>query len=294
MLHEQMVAAVENVLETSRPSNNFASSVVAALVSGGKVASVTSASTTVATASAAAKGLFWLPFAQLPMVAWLFRIAMDETRSPEEREMVVRHQVFALLGIVPMCLAMWLGIKFQDYLPIPSPLIPAACMVLYMVPMIYGSRKLGLRVEKLREEQGTATPPRDSVLNETEGDRALLTFLGSGFLISVWPMMLFAYCGDWTLIAVAPCLAVLTSLAMYFVRGTNPKRAYRVYGVGLGVVALLMIGLTHFLATRDQSANWTFWYLACLQLVGITHVLLMITAWRKIFGKERGQNSLGA
>lgn len=285
MLHAQMVAAVESVLETSKPSNQFASSVVAALAAGGKTAAVSGASTAAATTSAAAKGLFWLPLAQLPLAAWLFRIAVDETRSQEERELVIRHQVLSLLGLIPMCLAMWLGIRFQQYVPLPSSLIPAACMVLFMVPMIYGSRKLGVHIEKLREQQGTATPPRDTVLNQTDGDKALAVFLGSGVLVAVWPTLLFLFNRHWVMAAVAPCSALLLSLAMYAFRGTNPKRAYRVYGVSLGLVSLLMIGLTYFFATGFRSENWTFWYLACLQAVGMTNVLLLISAWRRIFGK---------
>ncbi|MEM7474566.1 MAG: sigma-70 family RNA polymerase sigma factor [Planctomycetota bacterium] len=270
MLQEQMISTVENALESSAPSERFASSVLAVLSAGGK-------------SVAAVNSLFWLPLAQLPIVVWLFRVAVDETRSEEERELVIRHQVYYFLGLIPMCILMFLGIYYQDLIPIPASMIPATCMVLYIIPMIIASRRLGTRIEKLREEQNTATPPRDTEINQPTGHTASRHFVLSGLLIALWPTLLFVMQLNWSMVVAAPASAVVLSVLASKLRGKKAGHALRVYAIGLGLIALAMIGMTWMVYAVE---NGVFWFAACVQAIGATQVILTIRAWRKIYGKE--------
>lgn len=284
MLQAQMVDTVEKTLSESKPSNKFAGAVLISLGGGGK-ATVAGGVSKAASLFSGSSGMFWLSLAQLPVAIWLVQLAMKEARSENERALVVRHLFISGLGLLVMIGVMSAYVYFQP--PFAASLrglgIPAI-MVMYLIPMIMYSRRLSKRIEALREEEGTADAQQQ--LHELTNESLTLLFLGSGLLIALGTMLVPIYMGQWLealLMLLAACTWSL--LARRFVNATK-KRGLIAYGMGLGLTALSCLAIYYNCVPewRESLSNASFWFLAGIQVQGITLVLLLTWARRKLFG----------
>ena len=284
MLHSQMVETVEKTLSESKPSDTFASAVMISLGGGGKVA-IASGASKAASLLSGSSGMFWLSMAQLPMAAWLARLAVKEARSDAERALVVRHLVLSGLGLLIMIGLMSAYTHFRP--PLPATLrglaIPGI-MVMYLIPMILYTRKLSKRIEALRGEEGVAAPKQE--LHTETGKSLTFLFLGSGLLVALGTILVPIYMGQWTetlLMLLAACIWSL--LARQFV-GLTKRRGLIAYSIGLGLTALSCLGVYYHCVAEWQGVlnNASFWFLAGIQVQGITLVLLLTSVRRKVFG----------
>ena len=284
MLHAQMVETVEKTLGESRPSDNFASAVMMG-IGGGAKATMAGAAAKATSLLSGSSGMFWLSLAQLPLVAWLVQVAIKDARSETERALVIRHLILSGLGLIPMIGLMSAYVYFQP--PVPSPLnglVIPAIMVMYMVPMILYSRKLGKQMELLREEEGTATPPQS--LEVSTGIPLTRLFLGSGMLVSVGMLPVPAYMGQWSEVLWMLLAAFVWPMLARLFAGSTPRRGLIAFSIGLGLSALSCLGLSYLCVSEwhDQMENASFWFLAGIQIQGVTLVLLLTYANRRVFG----------
>ena len=286
MLHWQMVQTVEKTLSETKPNDQFASAVLLGVSQGSKAA-IAGGASKAASLLTGSSGMFWLSFAQLPLVVWLAQLAIKETRSDAERALVIRHIVLCGLGLIPMVAVGYAYIYFQP--PVPAflkGLVIPLLMVLYMIPMILYSRHLGKRMLALREEEGTATP--DESLRPHGYSRKALTklFLGSGLLIAMGTMLVPIYVGQWAEVLLMLSAACIWSLLATLFVGTTARRVMIAYAIGMGFVAL-SCNWVHFTCVtqwRETLSNASFWFLAGLQVQMATLTLLVVNVRRKCFG----------
>jgi len=283
MLHDHMVEKVENVLEITKPTSGFTSIVLTSVIGTGKsMAGSSSAAATVSAVSQTTTSFFWLPLANLPVLAWMVHLALKETRSDIERVMVVKQLVLCTLGLIPMA-AMMCGSIFLPIWPRNSVLngltIPGI-MVLYMVPVIWSSRVLGKRIEKLREEDNTATQPKDSILNAKGNAAPLFHFVGSALIVAAAPLILLISLQHWTLVFLSCVTVCLLAAIGFMLRGSTPVKSMRIYGVTLGTVSLCMIAIIWF-----NVATTTIWFAACFQISALSFAILQMIAWRRVYGR---------
>ena len=258
-LQEQLAATVQSTLEKSKPSPRFTSAVIMGLA-----ATKTKTATAGIVTSAAAKstlggtglgGLFLIPLAKLPILAWIFKTAWDETRSPREKQLMVRHLIFLMLGLVLMAALMYASIRWRSSIqsPVHRGLMIPGLLVLYYIPMIISCRRMGKRIEQLRIEEKTDTPLR-SITKHKDGSTRRL-FMGSALLVACWPALMSMIAGNWVssvaLLLAAAGIGLLGSLVPSLFPSASPKISFRVYGLTLCVIALMGLGVIY-----GQRADW--------------------------------------
>lgn len=245
-LQEQLAATVQSTLEKSKPTQNFTSAVLLGLA-GAKTktaAGVLTGAAAKSTASATGLGgLFLIPIAKLPILAWILKTAWDETRSPREKQLMVRQLIFLALGLIPMIALMIASSGWKNNIqsPILRAMILPGIMVLYYIPMIISCRRLGKRIEQLRIEEKTDTPLRN-ITNQDNGSTRWL-FIGSGLLVASWPSLLAMISGDWITFAILLSAAAVISLLGSLVPPVTPTWSFRAYVFSLGAIALVGIGV---------------------------------------------------
>lgn len=286
MLHAQMVTTVEETLIASKPSENFAGAVMMSLGGGGKATLVG----TVAKATSffsGGSGIFWLSLAQLPMAGWLAQMSVKEARSDAERALVIRHLVICTLSLLPLIALASMYIYFRPPIPVALrgfviPAIFAPYMILF-VPLY--SRRLSKKIERLREEEGTATPMQ--LLQDAVGQPLSLIFIGSSLLVALGTTFIPIYTGRWGAALLMLLAACAWGTLTRVLAGTTPKRGLIAYGVGLGLTALSCLSIYYYcqIHWREELENPMFWFLVGIQIQSITHVLLVVYARRKVFGE---------
>ncbi|MDX1925825.1 MAG: sigma-70 family RNA polymerase sigma factor [Pirellulaceae bacterium] len=283
MLHAQMIETVENVLETTKPNPHFASAVLSCIVGAGKTtASATGSIAATATAYQSSAALFWLPLANLPVVAWTLRLALKEARSDRERDMVVKHLVLCTLGLIPMSAMMFGSILLTDWPrhPVLKALVIPGIGVLYLIPLVWSSILLGRRVERLREEESTASPPKDFPLNTGTNAAQFMQFMGSAWMVAACPVLWLALTQQWALALLAFVAACGLATLGFSLRGSQSVRSMRVYGITLASVAVCMIGI----AWLNLSSSF-FGFAACIQASALSFAVLQLIAWRRVHGR---------
>ncbi len=294
MLQEHLAATVETALKNSKPSKAFTGAVVMG-VAGAKaktaaagVATSVGVNTAIATGTGVG-GMFLMQIAQLPVLAWLFKMSLDETRSPRERQMMLRHQAFWMVVGALMALPMFASIPWQHKLE-PRwmvPLIPTGFMILLGVPMTVSSRRLSKRIEQLRLDEKTATPIQPIVADTNKRHRIAVLCVGSGLLIAVWPAIMPFVAGDWTSVAVLLTSAIAISLFGARLCGSLPTKSFQMYAFSLAAIALVGIGVMYF--RRDTwihaFSNHLIWFMGLMQAMAMTHVILTIVVWKRVYGK---------
>ena len=198
--------------------------------------------------------------------------------------------MFWLVALVPMVILMFATIPWQLKLepPILRSLFIPAMMVLYCIPVIFSSRRLGKRLEQIRNEENTATPLRSILAGQQKSQGATTRlFVGSGLLVAFWPTLTSFMAGD--LIGVVSVLlsAALISFAGAMFCGENPTRAFRTYAFTLAAISLVGIGMTYFRRElwSDAVSNHSFWLPGTMMAMVTTHIILTVIIWRRVYGK---------
>ena len=294
-LQEQLAVTVAKTLEKSKPSKAFTAAVILGF-SGAKAKTATAGGVASVAAKAAMPGtgfggMFLMSIAKLPLIAWLFKVVLDESRSPQERQLTVQQLLFWMLGIIPMMAIMFGTIPLHDRVQSPvlrGSIIPGI-MVLYMIPMIFSFRRFGKRIEQLRIEEETATPLRAITLDQEHGGSVTRLFVGSGLLIAFWPSMMAFVASDWISVGSLLMSAVVISLTGVYFSGKQPVRAFRTFACSLGGIGLIGIGLVYFrrVAWADSFSNHMLWFAGTLQAMAITNVMLATVVWRRVYGKPQ-------
>jgi RNA polymerase sigma factor (sigma-70 family) len=281
-LQEQLVATVEATLESSKPSQAFTGAVLLGL-SGIKAKTATAGvAATIAGKTAAAGGggmgsMFLASFAQLPLIPWLLKSGLDETRSSRERKLMIQFILIWGLALIPLVLFFRSGVS-----------IPIA-MAIYCIPMIAHGYRMGKRIEQLRIEEKTATPYRPIVANQEQQGVKTRLFLGSGTLIAMWPVAILTFGADWLGVGLMLIGMFAISLAGARFCGSSPKTSFRVYGLTLGCMSLVGIAVLYYrpLVWSDRLAYHSFWFLLTLQAMTMTQVILTMIVWKRVFGKPK-------
>ena len=308
MLESQLAATVESVLEQTKPSNNFAGSVVLALSATGAktMAAAATHSATQGTSYLATtgslSGLLGGWFIQLPVIAWLFKVSLKECRSDRERELTWNFIVQSGLALIPFIVGLVAFVYFGAAIHSPWQAggIMFALMALGFIPFIVLTYRLDKQIRQLRKAENTQTPP-DVVLESTHQftNRAVSWTLGGGALIAIWPAYAFASSAAWFsligLIAVTIAVCVVGTLLIRRL----PANAFQLYSVTLGVIVLASLALlllndsTGITATTAetagdakhliQSANqFSF---SCIAM-SMAQVVLSTIVWRRLHGKQ--------
>ena len=292
-LQEQLAITVETTLKNSKPSKAFTGAVILGLA-GAKAKTATAGATASVTAKATAGssfgGMFFMFFAKLPLMAWLLKTSLDESRSSRERQLMARQIFFCVLGLIPMMAIMFGTIPWQNKVQAPlGGLIVPGIMVLYFIPMLYSFRRLGKRIEQLRIEENTDTPLRAIVSDQGNSGSTTRLFVGSGLLIAIWPAVMPVIAGDWIGVGLPILSALAISLTGAYFCGKQPTRSFRVYGACLGGITLTGIGLMYFRQANwaESFSNHTLLHLGMMQGSIITQVILTAVVWRRVYGKPR-------
>jgi RNA polymerase sigma factor (sigma-70 family) len=286
MLQEHLAATVQTVLEDSKPAKAFATAVLVGL-SGAKPKAaaagvVTSAATATGTGMA---GTLLVQLAQLPLVAWLFKTALDETRSPQERQLMVRHQVKWMAATAVLAAAMFATVPWIGGIrpPVLRGLVIPGMLVLFYIPMVISHRRLGRRIEQLRNEENTATPLRTMTSNPNG------YFVLSGLAVVLWPSIMPLLSHDWRSAIVLPLAACLINLCGAQFSRKRPARLFLAYASSLGVTAL--VGVCVMVVRRDVWApafsNHLLWFMGTMQAMAMTYVILSVVSWRRVYGKRK-------
>jgi len=258
MVKEHLTSTVEAALRKSKPSKAFTSAVLLGL-SATKAEAAIATGTSGAVAAKVASGvgvgsglslLYLSPLLKLPLIAWLFK-TLDETRSPREREQTLRHLLFWMMGGFLMVIPLFASIPWINHI---EPRWLRACVIpgwaiLMNGFVIISCRRFSKRIERLRIEEKTATPPRPIVASLVEseakprGNKVMRLFCGSGLLLAIWPAIMSIAIGDGLFAAVFFTLAMAMGLIGSMLCGWFSKYSFQVYGLTLGAITLVCIGM---------------------------------------------------
>ena len=262
-LQEQLAATVESALEKSKPDQRFTSVVMLGLA-GAKTKTATAG----VVGSAAAKstvggtgfGAFLIPLAKLSIIAWILKTALSETRSPREKQLVVRYLIFWSLGIVLFAALAIGSISWQSSFLSPKlqAMVPAGLMILFYIPMVISFRRMGKRIEQLRVEEKTDTPLR-RITTSQHGTGRL--FVGSALLVACCPSILLMVVGNWVSGLILLTAAAAIGCAGSLVPPSSPTTSFRAYVFALAAVVLVGLGMTYAQRTDvhhafSDPANW--------------------------------------
>ncbi len=302
MVKEHLTSTVEVALRKSKPSKAFTSAVVlgfsAAKAETAIAAGTASAAAKVASGVGAGSGLSLLylsPLLRLPLLAWLFKMSLDETRSPRERELTLRQQVFWMIGLLLFAIPMFATIPWTNSLEPRwlSTLVFIGWVIFMNLFIVISGRRFGKRIERLRIEENTVTPPRPLVVpqkesqNEPCGSKVIPLFVGSGLLLAIWPAIMSIATGDRLFAAVFFTLAIAMSLIGSMLCGWLPKHPFQVYNATLGAIVLACIGMMwwHRPEWNGLSSSNFLWFVGTLQALAMSFTVLSIVAWKRVYGK---------
>lgn len=308
MLQQHLAVVVESALVNSKPAKVFTSTVLLGL-SGVTANSVAAAGVTTATATAAktATGigvgsglsiLFLWPILKLPLIAWLFKSALDDARSERERLLVRPQLVIGFLGGAVGGVIIFSTVWWQQYIepPMLRPYLPAALIgvmsVVFGIPWIIYCRKMSKRIKSIRKEEGTFTPLRPLVESENGGPIALkvsgLFCLGS-LLVMAGPASLPFIAHDWLVLSAMIVSAICISLIAAQISLRLPKRSFQLFAMGNGLTVLMTLGIMLWRRSVWGSAfvNFSPWFVGTMSVQSMTLVILNIIAWKRVYGRPK-------
>ena len=299
MLRQQLATVVESVLADSRPTKAFTGAVLLglsqAMAKSAAAAGVTTATATVtqsAVGAGAGSGLGSLlagPILHLPLIAWMTKMAFDETRSERERRLLHRSLLIGSCGLVVYVAILFSSIWWQHLIepPLLRACLPALMMAVFMIPWIAYCRQMGKRTERIRIEDGTFTPPRPLVESNPNGPIALKVyglFCLSSLLVMVGPAVLPFVAGDWLIFSMmfasAICIGVISGrLSLH-----QPKWSFQLFGMGTGLTAIAMLGMIFWRKSVWSSAFADFspWFLGAILALTTTEAIVTTLAWKRI------------
>jgi RNA polymerase sigma factor (sigma-70 family) len=306
MLQGELAGTVERALRNSRPSGTFTVAVMAGL-SGALASTATAAGlSTLAktTSTGLAKtgtggllGLIILPLlVQLPVVRWLYKTSYQEARSERERQLLNQFYAIQFVILCVFTIAAFSSIWWGKYLPISDfarGMIPPSLLVPVMVLIVVHSRRLGKKIARLRDEEGTATPPRPlsvATSSTTARKNVYLLFVVSGLLVIAWPAILAIRASDWPILAGILALSFAISSAAFGLSLRLPKYEYQCFGICLPFIVLIGMGVTHW---RQEmwipGIEGVPWFLGNIVGMSTTCVILITLVWKKVYGRSDGR-----
>jgi len=294
-LQEALAATVETTLQNSKPTKTFTAAVLLGL-SGAKAKTATAGvaaatAKSAATSSTGLTGIHLLPLAQLPLMAWLFRLAIDETRSQREQELTLRQMMFWAVAAIGLAILMFATTSWQLQLqpPILQGLIIPGMLVLFYIPMIFSFRRFGKRIEQLRMDEATATPLRTILESPQQRGGMLKLFTGSGLLVAAWPTVMPLLAGDWGSVILMLTSAIGVSLLGTWLAGEQPVRSFRCFSLSLCAIALLAVAVMFLKRNMwsDAFDNPLLWFAGTMQAMVITYTVLITVVWKRVYGKTR-------
>ena len=306
MLRQHLAAVVESALANSKPAKAFTGAVLLGLSSAtaksAAAAGVTTATATVAKSAAgvgAGSGLSSLllgPILNLPVLAWLLKIAFDDTRSERERRLLHRNLLFGFCGLVVFAATVFSSIWWQQYIepPLLRACLPGAMMVVFLIPWIVFSRQMGKRIERIRIEEGTFSPPRPLVESENGGPIALKVyglFCLSSLLVMAGPAILPFVAHDWLVLLAMFVSAICISLIAAQISLRLPKWSFQLFGAGTGLTALATLGIMFWRQSVWASAFADFlpWFIGTMSALTMTQLIATTIAWKRAYGKPKSQ-----
>ncbi|TWU04133.1 ECF RNA polymerase sigma factor SigW [Symmachiella macrocystis] len=303
MLRQHLAAVVETVLSDSKPAKAFTGAVILGLSgatsNSAAAAGVTTATTTVAKSAIGAGvgsglgGLLLWPILNLPVIAWLFKSAFDDARSVQERQLLHRNLFIGFCGFVVYAATLFSSLWWQQYIepPLLRPYLPAALMIVFLIPWIVFSRQMGKRVERIRIEAGTFTPSRPLFESDNNGPITLKVcgiFCLSSLLVIAGPAVLPLIAHDWIVLWAMFATAIGISFIAAQVSLRLPKWSFQLFGVGTGLTAFVTILIMFWRRSVWASAFVDFipWYLGTMTAVTMTQVILTTIAWKRVYGRR--------
>jgi RNA polymerase sigma factor (sigma-70 family) len=302
MLQQELAATIEKTLRTSKPSSAFTVAVVAGL-SGLMTSTATAAgvgtfakTTGSVLAKAGASGLSVIPLlpilVQLPLVGWLVKLSYDLTRSTRERQLVTRFFLETCCVLLLYVVSSYM-IRSNEIFPSPEWArgTRTALTIALNVFVVARSWRLGKNLKRLREVEGTATPPQPISLSTDEQIawlNSLLVFLGSALLVAAWPAALGFRAGDWVTSMGFLSAAAVVSLAAFRISRAAPKYEFQCYGLSIPIIMLLGTGLTFW--RKDvwtPGIEGTFWFMGTLMGMSTTAAILLSLVNNRVQGKPR-------
>ncbi|QDT96864.1 RNA polymerase sigma factor [Gimesia aquarii] len=312
MVQQHLAAVVASALSDSKPTKLFTGAVLlglsGAVTKPAAAAGVTTATTTVAktvtdtvvksaVGAGAASGwssLFLGPLLNLPVIAWLTKLAVDETRSERERELLRRGFLFAFCGLLALIAALVSSIWWQQYIEPPSlrAMIPATMMVLFLIPWVLYCRKMGKQIERIRKEEGIDTPLRPLIESGQNGSivfKIFGVFCLSALLVMTIPAILPLIAKDWLILAVMAISAICVSFIAAQLSQRFPKYSFQLYGTSNGVTALIAIGIVFWRwnVWQPSFANFMLWFVSVISAVNLVSIILTTIAWKRVYGKPK-------
>jgi hypothetical protein len=302
MLRQHLAAVVESALVNSKPAKAFTGVVLLGLSSAtaksAAAAGVTPATATVAKSAAgvgAGSGLSSLllwPILNLPVVAWLLKLAFDNARSERERQVLHRNLLFGFCGLVVFAATIFSSIWWQPYIepPLLRACLPAAMMFVFFIPWVVFCRQMGKRIERIRIEEGTFIPPRPLVESDNGGAIALKVyglFCLSSLLVIAGPAILPLVAHDWLVLSAMFASAICISLIAAHFSLRLPKWSFRLFGVGTGLTALVTLGIMFWRKSVWAPAFVDFWpwYMGTMAALTTTQLIATTIAWKRVYGR---------
>ena len=291
MLQEHLVNQVAETLARTKPTSAFTASVM--LVIGGKSSlSLSSAAAASQAMQLAGSSLAW-PAIQLPLLAWLYRTAFGEMRSPREREVFRRgmlgiHLGLLLFAIVAASSLWWLPQlknKWLQALTVPG------LMVIFQIANVLWCRRMGKQITEIRRQEVSGEEPRPLVAAREHGSRLgirMFWYFGlSAGLLALWGGLPYAVARDWSRLSMIMLAAGIFSLIFASLAITFQKLAFSWYVVSNTLITLSCLGLL-FLRENDATPDVVFdsVYFGSLNLLMISLVVLNILAWKRVYGRR--------
>lgn len=303
MLRQQLAAIVESVLADSKPAKAFTSAVLLGLsqatVKSAAAAGVSTVTATVAkTASGAGMGssassLFFGPILNLPLVAWLLKTAIDDTRSPRERELLHRNLFYGICGIMAYVAALVSLIWWQESIEPPSlrAYLPAALMVVFLIPWIVYCRIISKKIERIRVDEGNFIPPRPIVEPSNDGSvawKACGLFCLSSLLVIAGPAVLPFVARDWLVLLAMFASAVCISLIAAQFSLRRPAWSFQLFGVGTGLTSIATLGIMFWRQSvwAPAFADFLPWYIGTTSALFMTQIIATTIVWKRVYGRR--------
>lgn len=304
MLRQHVTAVVESTLISSKPTKVFTGSVLLGLseatTKSAAAAGVATATTSVAKtttgagASSGLSSLFLWPLLNIPVIAWLFKLSYDESRSESERQLLNRSYFYALCGFMLFVAVLISWFWWQHYIepPLLRAMIPGALMVPFMIPWVIYCRKMGQQIEQIRKKEGTDTPLRPLVKSDHNGSMAFRTyrlFCLSSLLMLSGPCIFLFVAGDWLILSVMVVSALVFSfIAAQFSLRVRKRFSFQLYGTSNSFAALMAIGIISWRGIWSSAfTDSTPWFAAAMTSIVITDTILTTIAWKRIYGKPK-------
>jgi RNA polymerase sigma factor (sigma-70 family) len=269
LLQQEMIAFVESALERTKPGKAFTLGVLASLpllaASSATAATVGATGAKVGTGSTAAAsvGLIWAvlgPLIGLLGAFWGARASIINTRSPRERQFMIRQTVIMGTYVLIFIAALFSLILFGQSLVASSPaafggalgaLVVSYCLGLFALITRANRRQRQIRIEDGTTDMASPHPPQP--VTRKQQLWTVYGSLGGGTLGSLaWMIIQSVQAGDWftALLTVAVGTAVVLFGGRTWMR--CPERRLHVMAQTLALVGLYIVAMaiTHW-------SDWT-------------------------------------